>query len=357
MTGKVPRVDHLRVFGSSAWTFVHKERRKKLEAKSECGVMVGCFENSLYKVWIPERRTAVLTRHVKILENKFLDLEGVQENEAEEELYPADENVDKTVSVGNRNLSPVAPITSAAAVESVPTRTELPTTIAGRDILTYIPEMPSDFRQREGSDEPTTPIRTNSTDVQEQHATEPDVSGTTASDRYPTRNRSRPDFYSDGSAHLATADQDPTSISEAMSLPDASSWKDALDSKMKSLKDHCTWSIEELPSGTKPLRSRVVFKKKLLSDGSVGRYKARFVVEGFLQGNVESNYAPVVDFSTVRTSLSIAVKRNYFIHQMDVRTAFLHGEIDGRFLFYRLPAVASDYCLVKPFALRKDCMD
>lgn len=47
-----------------------------------------------------------------------------------------------------------------------------------------------------------------------------------------------------------------------------------------------------------------------------------------MQGNVELTYAPVVDFSAVRTSLAIAVKGNYFIHQMSVRTAFLHGEID-----------------------------
>ena len=72
MTGNLPRVDHIRVFGSSAWTYVPKEKRKKLEAKSECSVMVSCFENSLYKVWIPERRTAVLIRHVKILEKHFL---------------------------------------------------------------------------------------------------------------------------------------------------------------------------------------------------------------------------------------------------------------------------------------------
>lgn len=47
-----------------------------------------------------------------------------------------------------------------------------------------------------------------------------------------------------------------------------------------------------------------------------------------MQGNVDFTYAPVVDFNTVRAALSIAVKRNYVVHQMDVRTAFLHREID-----------------------------
>ena len=326
MTGKIPRVDHLRVFGSTAWTFVPKERRKKLDAKSECGVMVGCFENSLYKVWIPERRTALLTRHVRILENNFLDSGRVQTDEAEEELYPGEEHSDKTVSVPNKNVNPIAPVISATEIQSTPSPTESPLTAAEQDMLTYIPEKLSVTRGRDDSDE----IHMDSPDVHAERGSNPGAIGTTDSARYSTRNRVRTDFYTAGSAQLATADQDPTSISEAMSRPDASFWKGALESEMKSLKDHCTWSIEELPPGTKPLRSRVVFKKKLLSDGSVGRYKARVVVKGFMQGTVESTYAPVVDFSTVRTALVIAVKRNYIIHQMDVRTAFLHGEIDEK---------------------------
>lgn len=97
---------------------------------------------------------------------------------------------------------------------------------------------------------------------------------------------------------------------------------------MKSLRDHGTWVVEKLPPSSKPLKSRFVFQKKLLNDGSIGRYKARLVVKGYMQGNVDLTYAPVVDFATVRVALAIAVKREYFIHQMDVRTAFLHGEID-----------------------------
>ena len=51
-------------------------------------------------------------------------------------------------------------------------------------------------------------------------------------------------------------------------------------------------------------------------------------MKGFLQGNVEHTFAPVIDFTTIRVVLSIAVQKGMEIHQMDVRTAFLHGEID-----------------------------
>lgn len=60
----------------------------------------------------------------------------------------------------------------------------------------------------------------------------------------------------------------------------------------------------------------------------MSRYKARMVVKGHMQGIIDGTYAPVVDFTTVRVALSIAVMRGYHIHQMDVATAFLHGDVD-----------------------------
>lgn len=77
----------------------------------------------------------------------------------------------------------------------------------------------------------------------------------------------------------------------------------------RSLKNHKIWIVAPLPEGVKPMKTRFVFDKKIHSDGSVARYKARLVVQGFLQGFVDMTYAPVVDFSIVRAALSIAVQR------------------------------------------------
>ena len=72
MTGNLPRVNHIGVFGSVKWIYVPKEKRKKLDSKSELGVLVPCFENSIYKIWLPKRCPAVLTRHARVLENTAL---------------------------------------------------------------------------------------------------------------------------------------------------------------------------------------------------------------------------------------------------------------------------------------------
>ena len=97
---------------------------------------------------------------------------------------------------------------------------------------------------------------------------------------------------------------------------------------MMSLKQHDVWAVGKLPANVRPLPTRFVFKKKMLPDGTVGRYKARLVVKGFMQGNVERTFEPVIDFTTVRVILAVAVQHGLLIHQLDVRTAFLHGEID-----------------------------
>ena len=56
MTGETPRVDHLRVFGSLAWTHVPKKNCIKLDDRCLRGVVVACYDNSLYKLWIQARK-------------------------------------------------------------------------------------------------------------------------------------------------------------------------------------------------------------------------------------------------------------------------------------------------------------
>ena len=111
---------------------------------------------------------------------------------------------------------------------------------------------------------------------------------------------------------------------------------------MKSLAEHGTWEAVSRPKETKILSTKFVFLRKYDEHGSVVRHKARIVVRGFQQGDIEQTFAPVVDFITVRTCLSIAIKRGYVIEQLDIRTAFLHGVIDEA--VYVAPPNCLDIC-------------
>ena len=87
---------------------------------------------------------------------------------------------------------------------------------------------------------------------------------------------------------------------------------------------------------------RGFFLRKTNSDGVVCRHKARLVVKGYLQEEVENTFAPVVGFNTVLTVLTAAIRKGMVIQQMDVKTAFLHGDIDDD--VYVSPPRGLDIC-------------
>ena len=73
-----------------------------------------------------------------------------------------------------------------------------------------------------------------------------------------------------------------------------------------------------------------MFKIKTRSDRSIERYKARLVAKGFTQDygiDYEETFAPVARLSSVRTLLVVAASRQWKLFQMDVKTAFLNGDL------------------------------
>jgi hypothetical protein len=73
-----------------------------------------------------------------------------------------------------------------------------------------------------------------------------------------------------------------------------------------------------------------IFCHKLTSGGSLDRYKAHWVLRGFTQSLGVDNdeiFSPVVKFATVQAVLTLALSRNWAIHQLSVKNAFLHGTL------------------------------
>jgi hypothetical protein len=76
-------------------------------------------------------------------------------------------------------------------------------------------------------------------------------------------------------------DDTPSTIEEAYSSHDANFWKEAIRSEMDSIMSNATWVVVDHPYGCKPIGSKWVFKKNLMPDGTIERYKARLVIEGY----------------------------------------------------------------------------
>jgi hypothetical protein len=85
------------------------------------------------------------------------------------------------------------------------------------------------------------------------------------------------------------------------------------------------------PEGKSVVGSRWIYKIKHAADGSVDKFKARFVAKGFSQKegiDFSETFAPVARYSSIRAMISIAVEMGWQIHQMDVKIAFLNGVIE-----------------------------
>ena len=86
-----------------------------------------------------------------------------------------------------------------------------------------------------------------------------------------------------------------------------------------------------LPPGSKPLGYKWIFKKKMKADGSIDKYKVRLVVKCYNKKEglgYFDTYSPVTRISSIHMLIAIAVIHNLEIHQMDVKTAFLNGDLD-----------------------------
>ena len=108
-----------------------------------------------------------------------------------------------------------------------------------------------------------------------------------------------------------------------------------------SLRSHRTWSedIYSIPDGRKSVGTKWIFKLKHNELGRIVRYKARLVAKGFSQvegQDYTDTFAPVMQSTTLRSLLSLAASENYELHQIDVKTAFLYGDLDED-IYIKLP--------------------
>ena len=125
-------------------------------------------------------------------------------------------------------------------------------------------------------------------------------------------------------------DEDLITYMDAIQRSDSEKWLEAMKSKMKSMKVNDVWILVDPPEGVKPIGCKWVFKKKRDADRKVETYKARLVAKGYHQYygiDYDEIFSPVAMLKSIRIMLAIAAHLDYEIWQMDVKTAFLNGEL------------------------------
>jgi hypothetical protein len=105
-------------------------------------------------------------------------------------------------------------------------------------------------------------------------------------------------------------------------------WHNAMCDEIAALRSNRIWSLVPFHSSMNVVGSRWVYRIKRRVDGSIERYKARLVARGFTQQegiDYSETFSPIIKQATVRLVFSIAVSRNWKIHQLDIHIAFLNG--------------------------------
>ncbi|CAA7020014.1 unnamed protein product [Microthlaspi erraticum] len=283
--GKKPTVKHLRIFGSICYVHVFDSQRTKLEAKAKKCIFVGYDEQRKgWRCMDPETHRYTVSRDVVFDEVSS--------------YYGSPQVLVEQDGAGSlKDDEPAA-------------------------------QIPSDG----GISEPEMQGERGSTNQEEE---EEEDHGSLANQR-PKRDIVKPARYRDErfvttySCYFASPfdEEEPSSYDEAKGVKE---WETAMKEEMDALKKNETWDLVPKPKDVQPVSCKWVYRIKRKRDGNIDRHKARLVARGFSQKygeDYDETFSPVAKMTTVRTLLSLAASFGWKLWQLDVKNAFLYGELD-----------------------------
>nr|GEY55956.1 ribonuclease H-like domain, reverse transcriptase, RNA-dependent DNA polymerase [Tanacetum cinerariifolium] len=134
------------------------------------------------------------------------------------------------------------------------------------------------------------------------------------------------DLY-ENTDELLLAEDEPKNYKEASS---DQKWIEAMKAELDSINRNNTWKLTTLPKGHNAIGLKWVFKTKRDANGNIIKHKARLVAKGYIQEHAidfEEVFAPVARMETIRLLLAIAASNKWEVHHLDVKSAFLHGDL------------------------------
>jgi hypothetical protein len=147
--------------------------------------------------------------------------------------------------------------------------------------------------------------------------------------------------------------EEPQSLKEADGDPN---WAAAMEEEMKSIRENDTGSFSELPQGHRAIGLKWVYKVKRDENDAIVKYKARLVAKGYVQRagvDFEEVFAPVARLESVRMLLAIAAHCGWSVHHMDVKSAFLNGDLQEEVYVQQPPGFIDDKHKNKVLRLHK----
>ena len=324
-TGKKPVLKHLRVWGCPAEARPYRPDERKLDSRTVSCNFVGYSERSRgYKFYNPTTRTFFETGNARFFEEVEFGGEDKVSNVVFEEDSDNSSQVDTTLPATTESQGEFfihnLDLNSQRFQEQARDNIEVPP--AGQDQQV----IPEDHQEVQAPFEHVQ-------EEQQVQTQQPQVAATRKSSRQ-RKSAISDDYYvflQEVEDTSETSKDDPITFEEATSGPDSQKWIKAIGDELQSMKDNGVWDLVPMPEGVRPVSCKWVFKTKRDSQGNIERYKARLVARGFTQRegiDYKETFSPVSSKDSFRTIMALVAHLDLELHQMDVKTAFLNGELE-----------------------------
>ena len=319
-SGSTVDITHLKLFGSSVMVHKPKQRRQKWDKNSSKMIFVGYDDTTKgYRCLDLRTRQVIVSRNVVFHEQ----LENHGYLETVRAAAPP-----KEATMETPDEQPVEDETKESIEDASAPNESLEDSIA----------------QNQTVEDPTDPDYSPEDSLEEDAGTPPRRMTRATSNLFP--------FWHSNLAHIADIDfamtcvenDDPVTIDDLKHREDAGKWQKAMRDEIDSLHANKTWDLVERPKNCRTIQTKWVFKTKRNQNGDIVRHKARLVARGFTQRygiDYAETYSPVVRYTTVRLLVAWAATHKMKIHQMDVVTAYLQGDVEEE-LYLEQPQGFSD---------------
>ncbi|OMO89784.1 Integrase, catalytic core [Corchorus capsularis] len=324
--GKPPVYDHLRTFGCACYPHLVPYNKTKLEFKTRQCVFLGYgVQHKGYKCLDPQSRRIYISRNVAFDENLF-PFAGQKKASVTTThtpiillwLFPSETSSSSIQALSTPTIDPSSDVLGSTTLKE-PQHSD----------PTFAAELPSNEQVIEQETSMTSSSTPPDSDPPPSTSLHPMMTRLKVGIRKPkalcTTKHPLPACYSSTLEHSSS---EPTCFSQASKDP---RWRQAMQDEFNALLRNNTWVLVPPSTPQNIVGSKWVYRIKYKSDGSIERYKARLVAKGFHQQlglDYDETFSPVVKAPTIRLVLSLACSYNLDLQQLDVKNAFLHGNLN-----------------------------
>lgn len=302
-----------KIFGTEVYTHIPKEKRRKWDSKSEKGMFVGYEDTKGIRVYYPNRRTVEVKRDIIFIKEQKKTVITEDRNRKKTDRREYSRRIDNEEEIIEFQEDSTEDTTEDTTEDSTEDRE------SGRDSST----------DSSMTDDTVIPLN----EIQNTEDKDDDLYLSSTEDVEP-ENRKRiiktPKWMDDYEFGFATITEEELTYDKVIQRKDSAKWKEAIKKELEVLERNKTWIEVKEEENMKVIETKWVFKIKKEKNNKE-LYKARLVARGFQQDDKIDHadiYAPVAKLPTLRILLAIAMKYNLEWTQMDVKSAFLYGDIE-----------------------------